>query len=105
MAKEMMKKFLLLILIFFNFCIADSERVNCREELSRINFDKDLILTLLLSEGGKDQVTPEQYALNQSLYLSNYYVLYNKSFKKEQQCEGDFFLKLFSPETKDLKSK
>ncbi|EKR71832.1 hypothetical protein [Leptospira noguchii] len=101
----MIKKILLLIFIFFNFCIADSERINCREELDRINFERDMLLTLLLSEGGKDKVTPEQYAFNRSLYLLNYYVLYNKSFEKEQKCEGDFFLKLFSPETKDLKSK
>ncbi|WP_254844249.1 hypothetical protein [Leptospira santarosai] len=105
MAKEVMKKILLLILIFFNFCIADSERINCREELDSINFERDVLLILLLSEGGKNKVTAEQYALNRSLYLSDYYVLYNKSFEKEQKCEGDFFLKLFSPETKDLKSK
>ncbi|MFA4795660.1 hypothetical protein [Leptospira kirschneri] len=100
-----MKKILLLISIFFNSCIADSERINCREDLDSINFERDMLLVLLLSGSGKDKVTPEQYALNRSLYLSNYYILYNKSFEKDQKCEGDFFLKLFSPETKDLKSK
>ncbi|MBM9500721.1 hypothetical protein JWG44_10750 [Leptospira sp. 201903071] len=62
-----------------------------------------MILTLLLSEAGKDKVNEEQYATNKSVNFAYYYFLNEKSLEKEQRCEGDFIIKLFSPESKDLK--
>ncbi|MCG6195619.1 hypothetical protein LFX25_20460 [Leptospira sp. FAT2] len=96
-------KILPLILLLLVSCIADSERVNCREDLDSITFERDMILTLLLSEAGKDKVSEEQYAANKSLNFAYYYLLNEKSLEKERRCEGDFFIKLFSPESKDFK--
>ncbi|EMO64889.1 hypothetical protein LEP1GSC133_2871 [Leptospira borgpetersenii serovar Pomona str. 200901868] len=68
-----------------------------------INFERDMILTLLISESGRDKIGEEQYAVNKSVNFSYYYILNEKSLDKERKCEGDFFIKLFSPEQKDLK--
>ncbi|RHX81630.1 hypothetical protein [Leptospira yasudae] len=96
-------KILPLILLLLVSCVADSERVNCREELDSINFGRDMLLTLLLSDAGKGKVSEEQYSANKSVNFAYYYFLNEESLEKERRCEGNFFLKLFSPESKDFK--
>ncbi|AIT11004.1 hypothetical protein LSS_22510 [Leptospira santarosai serovar Shermani str. LT 821] len=97
------KKIMPLIFMFLTSCFADSPRSNCRDELDMIEFERDLIMTLLISEVGKDRISEEQYAANRSSNFAYYYILNEKSLEKKRKCEGDFFMKLFSPETKDLK--
>ncbi|TGK14269.1 hypothetical protein EHO98_17450 [Leptospira stimsonii] len=68
-----------------------------------ITFQRDMILISLISESGKDRVSAEQFAINKSASASYYYFLYEESMEKKKKCEGDFFIKIFSPESKDLK--
>ncbi|WP_236712610.1 hypothetical protein [Leptospira weilii] len=99
-----MKYLLLYSSIFLVSCIADSERINCRENLDSINMDRDFVLTVLLSELTKENQSEDPSRTTRiNYYFTSYYDLYQKSMERERKCDNNLILKIFSPESKDLK--
>lgn len=83
--------------------MADTDRMNCRENLNLINMEKNAALTLLLEESSKPDQSSEATNQMKAAYFADYYYLYKKSMERERMCDNDLILKIFSPESKDLK--
>ncbi len=83
-------------------CYADTDRQNCRENLSLINDQKNMTLILLISEPNSKTRQPLTQEEKES--IATYYAyLDDKANKKKRQCDGDLILKIFSPDSKDFR--
>ena len=83
-------------------CYADSERQNCRENLSLINDQKHMALILAIAEPVSSSRPP--LTQKEKEVIAGYYAYLDYKFnKKKRQCDGDLILKITSPEANDFK--